>query len=394
MAKKIGIDGIEKSKPKQKLDTSQIEKKSSGSTVKKGPSIDTNAIYRAHKENKNPSKNNSSEGLKSTRYQKLSDNIGKNFDRASNAVDNINDKVYGLSDRVDNSNLPQFAKNRLNNRIRRANGRLNKLGNNIDNLKQGTKTKIEKLGKIAKRVGLFLSKFGVPIAITLGIIFIIVPIAIAIAMQTGNSPHFYCDLNAPNSIKTSTVYQQYCGSGGGGNDTLVEAALSLVDPCNQTMSQAEAGSRWGDYKKIYDETETYLTGGHYDNCSGYVACAIRWALTTNVQTSNPDLWLSGAFNNTSEWQEVDENDLQPGDVFISERGGSTGESHTFIYVGTEAVHEKFPDAPADHDSVGAAWQTYMPRTVNKEVEKYDKPKWHVFRWVGGEPTTKFKDLAL
>ena len=378
MANKIGIDGIEQSKPQEKLDTSQIQTESSNSTIKNGPPIDVKSIYDAHKEsiqNKNSSEtSNSTEGLKETKFKKLDDKISGSFDKASNTVDKVNDKVGGLSTRIDNSNLPQFAKNRLNTGLRNSRGRLNKLSNNIGNLKNNYTSKIEKIKKASKVAKLFLTKFGVPILFGIGIIFGLVPLGIAIVSQTGNSPHFYCDLNAPPTIKQTLAYRQYCGSGGGGNDTLVEAALSLVDPCNQSMPQDAAGDKWGDYKKIYDETGTYLTDGHYDNCSGYVSCAIRWALTTNVNTSDPALWLTGAFSNSAEWQEVSESDIQPGDVFISTYGGSSGGSHTFIYVGTEAVHEKFPDAPADHDCVGAGWCVYLPRTNSKEAEKCDKPE--------------------
>lgn len=272
----------------------------------------------------------------------------------------------------------------------------------IDKVQESSK-KIKKIGRVLKSIGSFISSFWLPIIIALIIIEGVIPSIIAFSYKFGGSPHYYCDLLSDKATKKTEIFKRYCKTGSsGGNETLAQAAVSLVDLDRGTervpqIEVAPGWSNWGDYKYIYDNTETHLDEGDYDNCTGYVGCAIRWALTDNWEVLQPDLYIGNTQYLNENWEEVNfsgnDDDLEPGDVFISENDGS---SHIFIYVGSEILHERFPDAPEDHDSCGAGWTAdpyarYLPKTNSWKSESSGHATWHVYRFIG-EPDTPYKDL--
>ena len=88
-----------------------------------------------------------------------------------------------------------------------------KLGHRANRVKGKLKNRFEKTAKttmkIAKNVVKFAKLLWLPILLVL-IAYNGVIIGIGISQGLASSPHYYCDPDAPKSIKSSSVYQQYC----------------------------------------------------------------------------------------------------------------------------------------------------------------------------------------
>lgn len=275
---------------------------------------------------------------------------------------------------------------------------------------------IKKAKKTIVNIARFVRTFWIPILIIVGLIVIsltVVPYIYAVTQTFGNSPHYYCMLDAPSSVKQTAAYQQYCGKGGGiGNEDLATAAIALLEPTSPSNGSDIAAIHrglWSDYMSISDKTNTQHTSGQPANCTGYTAVVIRWCVDDQWIIRNPDMYLtedrqkleddwdlvwSGTRDEIAELSSQKKLDEQfhPGDLFISEADG--GSSHIFFYVGRELLEEHYPDTPEDHDSIAAGWECYLPRTQSVSNEANCHVNWHVFRWQDGvEPHSAYKDVT-
>jgi hypothetical protein len=97
------------------------------------------------------------------------------------------------------------------------------------NLKQ----MVDKIKQTAIKVAKFIMKFKWVISIGTAvatIIIAVVPPVLGIVSAIKATPHYYCDITAPDEVKQSKVYQQYCSHlmGGLGNDSIAAAAVALA----------------------------------------------------------------------------------------------------------------------------------------------------------------------
>lgn len=377
----------------------------------------------------NPSKSNSSEGFKSTDYskikgknnnKKLSDRVSNGLDDAVNQVGKASGKVKDFDDKIQNSNLPQFTKNRLHDRLKGVNGRLGGLKNNINKANKNFKTNLEKIQKTAKVVGSFIAKFWLPIAICIVLVFGIIPLIIAIAMQVGNSPHFYCNLDAPASIKSSTAYRQYCGGYSGGNEDIAQAAVSLAydlsdinaQPNTYVASHCASGVTHavGGHAGTYPDdiaTQLYVDvhdavdlDNYYASCDRGTCTAVRWAGADDDFPAGPCPTIVAYLEkHTEKWEKIGvmgdditksnyESELQPGDVMICD-------GHVGIYVGIDAVKERFPNSNCE--AYAASYGQYCPKLQGIDYwfgAHSCGQHFTVYRNVQADDASKYKDLQF
>ena len=131
--------------------------------------------------------------------------------RAKRGIKNIKDTAkktkQGLKDLKNDpkkalKNLAGFGKEKASNSVKKA-------YNNFKEKHQRFKRFIETIKKIAQ----FMMAYGKYIAIATAVVTILfnaVIFGISIAQGVAKSPHYYCDMDAPASVKKSSVFKQYC----------------------------------------------------------------------------------------------------------------------------------------------------------------------------------------
>lgn len=411
MANKIGVDGIEKIVPKEKLDISQMPQSSNTTTkpqnLKEIPK-DVN-ISQQNKNNKkdikdtnkeldnlDKSQNGPTEGLKDTDYSNLN-NKGSMLNKAGSSIENA------LPNKLKNSKYYQKAKNRAN-----------KLKNNAEKAQKIQKT-FQKIQKVAQAIGQFIARFWIPIVIAIIIIFGLIPLIIAIAMNVGNSPHFYCNLDAPPSVKASKVYQQYCGGNVGGNDSIAEAAVSLAydlsdmsgssphgyvaSKCASTVSHSvtgKAGSYPADIaSQLYiDVHDAVGIDSYYASCDRGTCTAVRWSGADDDFPQGPCPTIITYLDKHSEkWEKIGSlgadvswDDLEPGDIMVCS-------GHIGIFCGEEAVKEKYPNS--SNTTYAASLNDYCPQLQGDHwLYGHSGEKYFVYRNIQPESDSRYKDIQF
>ena len=269
--------------------------------------------------------------------EKAKENISKrtaNFNRA-----NIANKFNKAKNDIANSD---WAVNSLASFMTNASNRADRVKNNLEN-------KI--INFINRFKGIII--FAVKTSFVFSIILVISVSAFAIYGATlsalvGQSPHYYCDVDAPGIIKKRSAYRMYCQVKGG-NDGIVEAALSLIETSTEDPQVHTGG---------YDGTDLYLSAyeqfadmisyneGDPKNCVTFVDVALAYAgvdeqsIPTRNAASNAEPMKAD-----SNWEYVGEitdltEDIEPGLVIISSDGDY---GHIFIYIGQEKMQEAFPE---------------------------------------------------
>lgn len=418
MANKIGYDGISTPKPKQTLDTSNINTTSSKTPTPaemKALPKDVNVTPNAGKSkqnktnNKNPSEVKDSEGLKSTDYY-------NDFAKKNNLQ-----KVYNGIDKMP---MPNFAKNRLKNGANNLNMNINSRAADAARKAQDIKNKFQKLQKVGKAVGQFIARFWWLILIILAIVFGLIPLIIAIVMQVGNSPHFYCNLEAPPQVKASQAYIQYCGSSGG-NESIAEAAVSLAyhipdlpntevtyvgGYCRSHVSHTSRVKTNGVAPddvatQLYVDVHDAVISGddYYASCDRGTCTAVRWAgaddnfppggcgnIMDYLDSEGKSKWDNlGKLN-----EDISVDELEPGDIMVyCIRGTKYG--HIGIFVGEEAVQEKYPGSKCT--TYAASLGDHCPQLQPIDGWKsggHGGVNYTIYRNINPESSSKYKDIQF
>ena len=416
MADKIGVNGVEKAIPKEKLDTSKIQETSLNKPVNlTGLPPDVNPTPK-QKQSKNSDKNQkgdnpidnnpidngTSPGLKETEYNNL--NVGNKK----------NNTGMGNFSSLNNIPLPASIQNRLNNRrLQKAGQKAQKVQERAEQLRK-LKDTFQKIQKTAKAIGSFIAKFWIPIVIVLVCVLFLIPLICALFLQVGNSPHFYCDLEAPPSIKSTAVYKQYCGGQVGGNDSIAQAAVSLAyhipdiqevettyvaGKCSSGVSHSSRDKTGGVapndiatqlYVDVHDEV---IHGdGYYASCDRGTCTAVRWAGADDDIPPGPCGTMMTYLENSNKWENCgtlnSEDQLEPGDIMICSH-------HVGIYVGEEAVKERYPNSNCT--TYAASYGDHCPQlqTIDHWLAGHSKGgKYTIYRNVQPESDSKYKDLQF
>ena len=326
-----------------------------------------------------------------------------------NSIESIQNNI---SNKIDNgiNNLPTPFRNRVKSRqLARAKKKFEKSAKRAEQMKKFGET-FKKLGKIAKSIGSFIARFWIPIVIILVIVFLVIPLVFAYIMQIGNSPHYYCNLEAPNSVKSSAVYQQYCGSSTGGNDSIAQAAVSLAYyipeinavPTTYVAGKCQSGVTHGVtgkagtypadiatqlYVDVHDEV---ISGdGYYASCDRGTCTAVRWAgADDDFPPGDCGTIISYLDNHPDKWEKVGnirDVELEPGDIMINS-------GHVGIYVGLEAVQEKYPNCTEDTQTYAASFGDYCPKL--QDLWWIDDGTYTVYRNIKPEEASKYKDIQF
>lgn len=300
----------------------------------------------------------------------------KNSGGLGGAAKNIASKTAGnVKGRVDkfNSALKRFRD--LDKKKAVKDLAVNNLEKLRENLRLAAKKRAEKAKKdfanfVTKYKGLIKiitvgSALAVLFAVISGFVLFGLGISDLVFKQT---PHFYCDSEkVPSVVKNSKAFKKYCKIGPS-NNGIVEAALSLIDPeylvgNTQPFSSKGATSYsplgYGvtdEYREVMDALQDivqYTDGDEpmpYTNCIGFASTVAAYAGVDENQIP-----LGNAASNVdnlrsySEWEEIDwggdYNNLEPGDFLVGDDGG---DGHIYVYIGTEAMLEKFPELGADY----------------------------------------------
>ena len=228
-------------------------------------------------------------------------------------------------------------------------------------------------------------------------------IVLAFIQPIGKTPHYYCSIDYPSEIKKTDDYKLYCGIGGK-NDSIAAAALSLADEYyvfdnSKSKNNSEVIYRSGLHtgKQLYIDTfseysEVYTMSLSSPNtpeanCIAFVNTCLNWVGCKDVPKRNPGECITD-LQNSENWQEVafsqdnPDDTLEAGDVLLSEYY-SGGTSHTFIWVGSEAVQEVYPELDESYKIVEAGWEHYGAIVTNYTSEWFNTGKeWHAFRYIG------------
>lgn len=273
----------------------------------------------------------------------------------------------------------------------------------------------KKITKIAGFIYTHWLQLLIALIIALILYFLVIPAVQIISWKIGNTPHYYCDLEASPGIKSSLVYKQYCGSNSGGNESIAEAAVSLaynIENINQFettfvasmcssgvshSSRAKTGGAAPDdiaLKLFVDVHDEVLKGdGYYASCDRGVATTVRWAGADDNYPAGPcPSQLSYLEKHSEKWEYVGEAEneemLQPGDIFINSH-------HTGIYVGEEAMQKTYPGSP--HKTCAASYGDHCFQTQDLDhwLRGHSKGgKYKVFRNIQPESASQYKDLQF
>lgn len=294
-------------------------------------------------------------GVKGT-LEKGKENLKKkaqNFNKDS-VKESINNRLNKLKNQADkeDGNLVNRAKNfgvNVAKGLGRASSRIeDKIINFIKNFR-GTIVLVAKISGIAVIISaLVLFGFTVYGGLT-GVV--------------GTSPHYYCDVDAPGMIKKRNSHILYCNVSGG-NDSIAEAALSLIELNWEQMKITTGGNYDGTefYQSAYNMFYPHLSVEHLRNCVTFVDVALAYAGVDEVSIprrnakDNADIFASD-----DNWTEVTSGwttgtdifeSLEPGTVVISQYKDA---GHIFIYIGAEKMQEKFPDFDSSYILAEGSW---------------------------------------
>ena len=265
--------------------------------------------------------------------------------------------------------------------------------------------------KISKGINFIIKHWVIALTTTVLVLsaWVVTPIIHATGLMYQESPHYYCDIKPSKDEKKSLWYLIYCTAGNpGGNESVAQAAISMLEPSNLTGYVVDAPpGEWSTYINIHSDVGCVFMPA---NCIGLTASVVRWSVDDSFPQLCPgDYMRTNWFDGKDYWYEVTDNwdgdldILEPGDVFLSEWRASNsvyaqengGESsHTFVYVGSELLHEMYPELPENLNSVAAGWASYLPRAVDARVEAApDFGSYHVWRYIDDTPrNNKFADL--
>lgn len=240
-------------------------------------------------------------------------------------------------------------------------------------------------------------KFAIMSSATILVIGALVTTLVAVsglAQLPGKTPHYYCDTdNPPAAIKDTAAYRLYCKAGKD-NSGIAEAALSLVDPYYLAtgVSSGSLGSGISDmYRDAMDyfrDMVTWTDDGFptpYANCIGFTTTVLAFAGVEeeDICRNSPCDCVS-KMQQSDAWEEVSPDDIQPGDVLMSDNAADFGGlSHTYIYTGTELMQEFYPELPSDYDLCEASYMDYGGTTTtstNGPWHDYANPAFHIFRY--------------
>lgn len=169
----------------------------------------------AHKVAEQPKRAGNAVGLK---LKKTGDLIEQKYDhsKTKKAVDGAAHVAKGIKDFANSGDKKKFLADKAQEKLKAAPGALGKTGSKLGKsiakkAKQyeSVKKTIDGISK-AKDV---IAVVGKPVLIALGIILILYAVIVCIigvAQGVSPTPHYYCDLDANRTIRSSAIYKQYC----------------------------------------------------------------------------------------------------------------------------------------------------------------------------------------
>ena len=173
------------------------------------------------------------------------------------------------------------------------------------------------------------------------------------------------------------------------NSSLAAAAVAYAWE-TEAMGNGNNGTQL--YQAVHDAM--FPGDPWYQSCDRGVATAVVWSGADDNfpvgATSQQDAYLAeqagkGLWEFVGEYDTVSDQ-LQPGDICIttSARRG-TEHGHIIMYVGNEAIQQKYPGASGEF--VSASYETRSPG-CGSEISYYLGDGYHVYRYVGDYSGTK------
>lgn len=248
----------------------------------------------------------------------------------------------------------------------------------------------------------------------------------------GKTPHYYCNVEASESVKATRNYQQYCNTSGSisaNNKGIAEAAVSLatvdttlgskkiewvsnglvdleqhrsthpvdnfITYMPKIVEQADTLQKQGIRKGV----STWPLNSYYASCDLSISSAILWSgaddnfpmylggyETTTTSTYGQTGYLLNKGHN-GKWMQVPRGDkVLPGDIALGNLDGRRIQ-HTWMYVGTwengswienEIVQARFPGSTANrYEGSNRDYYSMLSRDGNPwQSSEY------IFRYVG------------
>ena len=207
----------------------------------------------------------------------------------------------------------------------------------------------------------------------------------------------------------------------GDNSSMAAAAVSYAHP-NKELSRNNPGTPL--FQFLHDAI--FPGDTRYMSCDRSVAVAVRWSGSDDEYPYGPVrdqlqyLTIESA-KEDGQWQELEfpsdpekmsleefKTYLQPGDILIRNRTGSTGggtkkePSHVLMYVGTEviqAMHPNTPEVDPTSDMMEGVFEERSPGLSKLYDTKYTTyntghQTYRVFRNVKKEEASKYVDMAI
>lgn len=187
-----------------------------------------------------------------------------------------------------------------------------------------------------------------------------------------------------------------CGTSRGDydNSSMASAMVSYAHP-----STAAAHN---DGTELYQAVHRAIFPGdsYFKSCDRSVACAVRWSGSDDTYPAGNTGFQLNYLKSSDKWESVGmagsltAEDLLPGDVFCVS-------GHTFMYVGTELVHQYHPDTDASYETVSGSLEDYSPGCCNQAADILSRNgqdwnghgEYEVFRCVKPDNSPKYKDAG-
>ena len=261
--------------------------KNSSNSSMNNPTKNDAKMRHSNSENKSQNKQ-----LKNWSAEKNKTRMGHHYKAKTHDNNDKSIKSGGLKDKYNHSDLKKFNDSKgFKNKAKFA------LNKGKDDLK-GTKIAetIQKIIQRTQRIIANISANIIPIAITIAVIVTLWNLAIfgtSIVQSIGQTPHYYCELDADSNMKKSSLYKQYCSSGSSSSFELsnLNGHYLVQDgsgPCWCTSMAnlllryyTKKGINFYDY--LFDETGKYSTTvSATDSYNNYGPSTVRQFVIANL----------------------------------------------------------------------------------------------------------------
>lgn len=173
------------------------------------------------------------------------------------------------------------------------------------------------------------------------------------------------------------------------NGSLAQAAVSYA---YATQAEGDGNNGTELYQTLHDAI--FPDDPHYQSCDRGVATAVLWSGTDDSFPKGPCGSILSYLLTSSKWKKITNSGtiegLEPGDILIR---ADDSVSHVIMYVGNEAVKEKFPEASDTACIVSASLDTRSPGVSHWYTGTTGYDTYHVFRNIQKESNPKYTDAA-